>query len=111
MEDSIFCPKYGNWRHAVNCVLDDRYKTCRKTCGALEAHIKQNEGFILRAKKKLRSIRAKKKNLFNLFHNRKFALKGLPDFDHACRAFRCSFIAKTVRGLKSHITRSHGGRG
>ena len=109
MEDSIFCPKYGHWKQATNCVIQDKYRTCRKTCQILEMHIKKNEGFIQRAKTTLRSLRARKiKNVFNTASNRKFALTGLPNFDFACRGLRCDFIAKTARGLKSHETRSHG---
>jgi len=38
----------------------------------------------------------------------RFAGKGLPIFNRTLKCRTCSFMAKSMRGLKAHLTRTHG---
>ena len=95
-EDFIECPRFGGTRPAPACVYYDRYKACRKTCASLEKHLKVNPGLVGKALKKKK--RKAEKSIF--------AGKGLPNSKLRC-PYCTKFIAKSIRGLKTHCTRTH----
>lgn len=99
-KDRIRCPKFGGERLAQACICFDRYKSCRKTCPSLKEYIKENPNAPEEAVKEV----DRKKTLVPM----KFAGKCLPFRKGGVRCPICDFRAISVRGVKSHITKTHG---
>jgi len=107
----IACIRYGGSRCAACCVVFDRYKVCRRHCKALKKHLEEHPDFTAAAMKQFEESKVKninKGDLFVLGNAGKFAGKNLPDEVLGCRI--CSFIAKSPRGLRIHMKRSHKSR-
>lgn len=82
----------------------DRYKACRRHCAALRVHIESHPELIEQAKdyfKKKTEDNEEKSDLFGV----KYIGKNLPDARLGCKM--CSFIAKSERGLRIHMKRTH----
>jgi hypothetical protein len=97
----IRCPKFGGQRFSPSCLIQDRYKYCRKKCNELKSHMKLNEGLIDIAKTLF------EKNRYVLSSS-KCAFKNLPPTNPELECPSCSFVATSIRGLKIHMSRSHG---
>jgi hypothetical protein len=104
----IECPRFGGTRCAACCVFFDRYKTCRRKCAPLGKHLIKYSELPEQAKNHFEE-RKKKEDSFaaslpaELF---KSAGENLPNAKFGCNI--CKFIAKSERGLKVHMKRSHG---
>ena len=94
-EHYIECPKFGGSRAAPACIFFDRYKVCRKRCASLEAHIKAHPEVVNKAVD--RKKKGDEKTLF--------AGRNLPNSKFKCPY--CDKVAKSLRGLKTHCTRTH----
>jgi len=104
IEDFIECHRFGGKRPASACVHFDRYRLCRRHCTALKAFLKDRPNFIEDTKKEREAPKVKIIQTL-LFDDAKHSGKNLPDPILSCD--RCRFVAKSVRGLKVHRTRSH----
>lgn len=96
----IPCYKYGGVKPAVACCVNDRYRFCRKRCKPLEEKLQENPSLKEDADK---YAVEKRPRLFTM----SFVNKNLPSTKSELRCHRCGFIAKTPRGLKTHMTRNH----
>lgn len=107
LREFIDCNRYGGRRPAGSCVHFDKYKSCRRHCSALKQHLAQNPGFVEEVQKR---FEAKEEGApgpcqLNLLMAAKHSGKNVPDPELACTS--CNFVARTVRGLKTHRTRAH----
>jgi hypothetical protein len=102
----ISCPRFGGQRVAINCVHLDRYRACRKWCPSLAAHRKKFPN-LLELVKELCVDNVAKPSWIKA--KAQFSGKGVPDPELVCPI--CRFVAKSMRGLKSHNTRQHPSRG
>jgi len=106
IEDFIKCERFGGRRPAPACVHFDRYKPCRRGCLTLAKWMKDNPDYEAIVAK---AYGAKPKTFAAArVMTSKHSGKALPKEGTACK--RCRFVAKTPRGLKVHMTRSHGVR-
>lgn len=81
--------------NAAACVSLDRYKRCRNNCKSLESFITGNPLIV-------------EETLKTLKHGKDTSAAGqnMPNSDLRCPYCR-DFVAKSLRGLKSHSRRSH----
>jgi hypothetical protein len=107
-EHFIECERFGGKRPAPACVHFDRFKTCRRWCTALRKHMEKTPSFL----EKVTAIYSPKKEStteeyfqHQLFMPRKHSGKGIPDPELGCKI--CKFVAKSPRGLRTHMTRTH----
>ena len=104
----IPCTRYSSTRCALCCVIFDRYKVCRRHCKELKNHLSKHPDLTEKAIRQIEERKTEninKANLFDMANVGKYAGKNLPDEILGCRV--CSFIAKSPRGLKIHMRRSH----
>lgn len=99
-ETTIKCMRFGGYRYAASCVSFDRYRACRRRCPTLQKLMEDEPDFATKTAEKMKD-RPEQPLL-----SAKFAGSNLPDAKLACRY--CNFIAKTERGLRVHMKRSHG---
>ena len=81
----------------------DRYKACRRHCTALRALLEKEPDLVAQAEEYF-SKKAKGKEELDLF-GAKYIGKNLPDAVLGCK--NCPFIAKSERGLRIHMKRTH----
>jgi len=99
----IDCPRFGGVRLAASCCTQDRYKSCRRRCKVLAQHLKEYPNLPNMAKDHYK-VRYKDSTLMLCYM--KSAGKNLPpDPTLECRL--CGFVAKSLRGLKTHMGRTH----
>jgi hypothetical protein len=99
LDSYIACPKFGGYRTAPACIVLDRYRICRRKCTSLERYLKDHpEG----AKEAEDAAKHKSPALIKVSHH---AGQSLPDA--ALRCSVCLYQARSERGLKTHLTRSH----
>lgn len=99
----VSCPRFGGTRMAPVCVHADRYRFCRRSCSSIEKLLKDRPDFLEEAKDFYEKY-AKDKNL-KAPTTKSWIKHGAPKPKISCP--HCSFKAKSERGLKAHITRSH----
>ncbi len=107
-EHFIDCTRFGGKRPAPACVHFDRYKSCRRWCTTLRKHMEDTPDFL----EKVEKVYTKKKNAAaeeyvqqQLFMPTKHSGKGLPDPELSCKV--CKFVARSPRGLRIHMKRTH----
>jgi hypothetical protein len=83
----------------------DRYKTCRRHCSILRALLEQHKELLLEAKEYFESKKKDNTDPFPVLEDTKFLGENLPDNTLGCMI--CNFIAKSPRGLKIHLKRTH----
>lgn len=93
----IGCHRFGGKRNALACAHFDRYRGCRRRCKSLEEVMKTTETFV----EDVKSTYEVRQSLLPSKHS----LKGLPLEPFRCQV--CDYVAKSSRGLKAHMTRSH----
>ncbi len=93
----IGCNRFGGKRNAHACAHFDRYRGCRRRCKSLEEVLASTETFT----DDVKSIYEGRQSLLPAKHS----LKGLPLEPFRCPL--CDYVAKSLRGLKAHKTRSH----
>lgn len=96
----IPCPKYGGVKPAVACCVNDRYRFCRKRCTSLGEKLKELPDLQKEAEKYQSETTPRHFTM-------SFANKNLPSINNKCRCARCGFMAKSERGLKTHMSRNH----
>ena len=104
----ISCSRFNSTRCALCCVVFDRYKVCRRHCKELKGHLKEHPDLAETARQQFEESKNKNINSGNLFtigDKGKFAGKNLPDEVLGCKI--CDFTAKSERGLRVHMRRSH----
>ena len=82
----------------------DRYKACRRHCSALRAILDIEKDLVAVAEEYFKKKTIGKEAEGDLFGT-KYIGKNIPDAQLACRF--CSFIAKSARGLRIHLKRTH----
>lgn len=97
----IACPATGGTRCAACCVYFDRYKGCRRHCASLNKHLTANPTLI----EEVRKYYEEKKKTKPQEDANKFFGQFLPTPELNCMF--CKFIAKSARGLKIHMRRTH----
>lgn len=98
------CPRYGGTRSALCCVSYDRYKACRRHCTALRAILDIEKDLVAVAEEYFKN-KTKGKNVEGDLFGTKFLGKNIPDPALGCRF--CSFVAKSERGFRIHMKRTH----
>lgn len=96
----IKCPRFGGTRNGLSCAHYDRYRGCRKSCESLAGLIVKYEDFA-GAVRECFSER-------HSYMTARSSCKNLPveeESDYKCEA--CGYIAKSARGMRAHLTRSH----
>ena len=97
---NIACPRFGGSRLAPSCCTMDRYRFCRKRCKTLSDHLQKFPNLPEEAQKYYKDKELSGWQMMNM----SFANKSLPpDVSLVCK--KCGFVAKSPRGLKSHMTR------
>lgn len=81
----------------------DRYKACRRHCAALKEVLDKEPDLVAQADEYFKK-KTQEKEVVDLFGT-KFLGKNLPDAIFGCKM--CAFIAKSERGLRVHMTRTH----
>lgn len=109
MSEYIACPKYGGMRTAAACCTQDIYRYCRKRCKSLADYIRQNPKFPEEALAKCEKRKQERSGMHWLY-SMKYANKNLPSTDKRFVCSYCGFTARSTRGLKTHMTRQHGGK-
>ena len=99
------CSRFGGRRCAVSCVHLDRYRVCRRHCASLRDHLGINPGFMEDVNTYYKNKDLIKSTHLPLLLKHEYTGKYLPDAKLACTY--CDFIAKSERGLKIHLKRSH----
>lgn len=104
----IECPRNSGSRCAACCVLYDRYKACRRRCASLRKHLAAYPDLPDKAREHFEERKKEDKNkTYSLLGDHcKFAGTHLPNEKFGCT--KCEFVAKSERGLKVHMKRSHG---
>jgi len=96
----IGCLRFGSKRFAMACAHYDRFRGCRKRCKSLEEAMKADPDFIQHVEEAYRD----RQMLLPCRHS----CKGLPlEEDNPYKCTKCGYVAKSIRGMKSHATRSH----
>lgn len=96
----IKCPRFGGTRNGLACAHYDRYRACRRTCESLAELIKKYEDF----DGKVSSCFAERSS----FMTSRSSCKFLPvEKESEFKCVGCGYLAKSARGMRSHITRSH----
>jgi predicted Zn-ribbon and HTH transcriptional regulator len=93
----IGCPRFGGSRFSLSCAHLDRRKGCRRYCATLKKKMEERPDFIESMKEVYKESPSTLPS--------KYSGKGLPIQPFQCDY--CGFVAKSDRGLKSHITKSH----
>lgn len=96
-KDYIECLRFGCSKPAPACVALDRYRICRRTCQSLEVHLKLNPELVEEVKETVKDKMTKDSSKVG---------KNLPDETLRCK-YCNTFVAKSLRGLKTHTTRTH----
>jgi hypothetical protein len=97
----IRCPKFGGQRFSPSCLIQDRYRYCRKQCTELKAHMRTHSDLVDIAKSLYESRQES-------LPNSKSAFKNLPPLNPDLECPCCRFVASSKRGLQIHLSRSHG---
>jgi len=100
-EHYVACSAHGGTRCAACCVYFDRYKGCRRHCASLNQHLKANPTLM----EEVTEYYENKKKGKTPENGSKFFGQFLPDPVLSCTY--CKFIAKSVRGLRIHLRRTH----
>jgi len=100
-EHYIACPLTSGTRCAACCVYFDRYKGCRRHCASLNQHLKANPTLI----EEVTKYYERKKSDKPSDTSNKFFGQFLPSPELNCPY--CKFIAKSARGLRVHLRRTH----
>lgn len=82
----------------------DRYKACRRHCSALRGILDIEKDLIAVAEEYFKKKTIGKEAEGDLFGT-KYIGKNIPDAQLGCKF--CSFIAKSERGLRIHMKRTH----
>jgi hypothetical protein len=82
----------------------DRYKACRRHCTALRAILDIERDLVAVAEEYFKK-KAKEKDVEGDLFGTKYIGKNIPDATLGCKF--CSFIAKSERGLRIHMKRTH----
>lgn len=98
----ISCPRYGGFKPPSACVYYDKYLICRRKCESLEKYIEENPGVIDEA---IEKGKKRVKDRSKKFKASKVG-KDLPNSELRCPYCK-DFVAKSIRGLKTHCTRTH----
>lgn len=101
-KDFINCPRFGGYKPPNACLCFDRYVVCRRKCKPLEDYVEDNPESVKAAIEKGKLSIKEKSKKFKM----KKAGKELPNPTLRC-PFCKEFVAKSIRGLKSHCTRTH----
>lgn len=104
----IECPRIGGSRCAACCVFYDRYKACRRHCASLRKHLLVYPDLPDKARQHFEERKKDTKTLSHTLDSELYKSAGtnLPTEKFGCSL--CKFIAKSERGLKVHMKRSHG---
>lgn len=107
IQTKIECPKFGGNRPAATCCVDDRFRFCRKKCKPLAEVVEKFPELPKIALEyfmnKIEVNPSQWSYLRTNFANRNLPKKINPDL----KCPKCKFVALSVRGLKSHMTRNH----
>lgn len=100
----IDCPIMQGKRCAACCVYFDRYKGCRRHCASLNQHLKTSPTFMEEVTQYYETKKSNSKK--ETEGETKFFGQFLPSPELNCPY--CKFIAKSARGLRVHLRRTHG---
>lgn len=106
IEVTLPCSRFGGTRPAVCCVHFDRYRNCRRNCSELKKLLIQRPDFAKLVEDYFAERSKKPVSEGGLFECKSSQSgKNLPDPLLGCKY--CNFIAKSPRGLKIHMRRTH----
>lgn len=105
---TIPCPQTGGSKSVHACCVLDRYRRCRKKCRSLANYLKEHPEIKNEAESYVKKTRQDSTGW--LFKTLQHANEGLPNTNPElqCTHSGCEFVAKSKRGLKVHMTRTHG---
>jgi hypothetical protein len=95
----ISCPRFGGKRLIVACAHFDRFVSCRRECPSLKKALVDVLGFEDKVKKVYEELGRK------TYGPSTKSCKYLPNKPFGCKF--CNFTAKSERGLKIHMRRTH----